>query len=147
MIDSWAAVVAHRGYGGVPANPEAPCRPGDGMARLADEAADPGPSPLGQHRPRRDVVDLLGPRAHRAAVRIRATPQPLGPHQDHWPVGDRQVPHHATALAPRPVLRRLHRQPPLAVSSSSSARTTDPSSPSSADTALPSRFIRGIALM
>ena len=123
MIDPGAAVVAHRRHGGVPANPEAACHLRDGAPRLTHEPADLCPGSLGQRRPRCDVVDLLGPRAHRA-VRIRATPQPLGPHQHHRPIGHRQIPHlhppaavthrpGATPLAADHVGSRLHHQPQL----------------------------------
>jgi hypothetical protein len=123
MVDPRVAVVAHRGHGGMPANSEAACHLRDGAPRLAHEPADLCSGPLRQRRPRRDVVDLLGPRAHRA-IRLGATPPPLGPHQHHRPIGHRQIPHlhppaavahrpAATAVAAHHVGRRLHHQPQL----------------------------------
>ncbi len=123
MIDPWAAVVAHRGHGSVPANPEVTGHLRHRVPRLTHETADLGSGPLGQRRPRRDVVDLLGPRAHRA-IRVRATPQALGPHQHHRPIGHRQIPHlqppaavahrpRATPLAAHHAESRLHHQPQL----------------------------------
>ena len=124
VIDAGLAVIPHRGHGRVPAHPEALRRPGDGLLTEPDPAGDLGSGPLGEHRPRGDLVGLLRPGPHRAG-RLRAAPQPLGPHQHHRPIGDRQIPHLDPAAAvadgadpagraPGPVLGRLDRQPPLA---------------------------------
>jgi hypothetical protein len=54
---------------------------------------------------------------------------------------------HAAGLAPGPILGGLHREPPLAARLVEHwADTTNPSSPSSADTPLPSRSISGLLL-
>jgi hypothetical protein len=90
MIDPRPAVVAHRRHGGVPGHPEAAGDLGARPARFADEAADLGTGPLGQRRPGRDLIDLLGPRRD-LAVRIGTPPGPLGPHQHHRPIRHGQV--------------------------------------------------------
>jgi hypothetical protein len=59
VIHPRSAVIAHRGQGGVPPHPEAPGHLGDGVAGLTDEAADLGSGPLGQRRPRGDLIHLL----------------------------------------------------------------------------------------
>jgi Transposase len=65
-----------------PAPPPTPAGP--------DPPAHRGAGPLGQHRPRGDLLGLLRPAAHRT-VRPRAAPDPLGPHQAHRPPRDRQI--------------------------------------------------------
>ena len=82
--------------------------------------------PVGQRRPRRDVVDLVGPRAPRA-IRIRATPQALGPHQHPRP--DRPLadpaPSAACGSGPPPACH-TPRSPPRRKSSPPSATTPGP---------------------
>ena len=78
--------------------PRSPGGPGDGLLTEPDPAGDLGSGPLGEHRPRSDLVGLLRPGPHRTG-RLRAAPQPLGPHQHHRPISHRQVPHLDPAAA------------------------------------------------
>ena len=135
MIDPWAAVVAHRGHGGVPANPEVPGHLRDRVPSLTHPPADLGSGPLGQRRPRRDA-STSSDHVPTAQSGIRATPQALGPHQHHRPIGRSADPApsppaavahrpRATPLAAHHLGGRLHHQPQLAAHPSW-APTTNP---------------------
>jgi hypothetical protein len=91
----WSRTAAIAACHDTPKSPAAwatECSPGP------DPAADLRAGPLGQHRPRGDLVALFGPGA-RQASRLGAAPHALGPHQHHRPIRQRQVAHHDAAAA------------------------------------------------
>jgi hypothetical protein len=124
MIDPWAAMVAH------PRPWQCASQPRKSRATCATEStafthqtADLGSGPHGQRRPRRDVVDLLGPRAppHNPdpgnATSAWPTPAPLAdrPSPDPAPSPAYAEAHRprTTPLAAHRVASHHHHQPLL----------------------------------
>jgi hypothetical protein len=125
VIDQWLAVAAHRRHGRRPADTEPSGRCGNRHAILTNLPADLRRRSRRQQPARLDAARLLSPRAH-LTVRVGAPPDPLRPPQHHRPSCHRQIPNLdlASPMADRTAaaldatddpLRRLHRQPPLAV--------------------------------
>ena len=123
MIDTGLAVIAHRSHRRLPRHPEAGRHPRHRRVSRSDPPGDLGPGPLGEHRPRSDLLRGLRPGLRRT-VRVWAAPDPLGPHQRHRLPDDREIPdlHPTAAMPDRPAAtslaardRRggLDRQPPL----------------------------------
>jgi hypothetical protein len=59
VIDTRAAVIAHRGHRRVPRHPEVPGGLGHGMLRRPDPPADLRPGSFAEHGPRGDLIGLL----------------------------------------------------------------------------------------
>ncbi len=125
VIDTRRAVISNRSHRRMPAHPEVPGRLSHAVTLRADPASDLGSSPLSQHRPRSDLIRLLGPRAH-PTVGLCASPAPLAPHHHRRPPRHRQIPHDhgPPAMTDRPAtaaltahrrLGGLHQDPPLAI--------------------------------
>ena len=106
MVDPGSAVVSHRLHRRMPRHAELPGQLSHRVALTADPAADLGPSPLGERSPRSDGIGVLRSSLHRA-VRVRAAPQPLAPHQHDPPAMGRSRTRTVrrpwpTALVPQP---------------------------------------------
>jgi hypothetical protein len=158
VIDPGPAVIAHRRHGRVPRDTEVAGRLGDRVLIRSDPTGDLGAGPLGEHRPRAIASDSSdhvrigqvgsGQRHRRlahtsttglsASGRSRTTTR-----RRPWPTTRTpQAGHQARSSV---VSTASHHSPD--VSSSSKTDTTNPSSPSRADTPLPSRSIRGLLSM
>ena len=157
MIDARAAVVAHRSHRRVPRHPKVPGGPGHGVLVGADPAGDLRAGPFGKHSPWGDLRGLLGLRAghagceqrHRRLAHTSTTGRSaIGrsrttTRRRPWPIARTpQISHQAESSA---VSTASHHSP--LASSSSWVQTTNPSSPTNADTPLPLRSIRGLLSM
>src|SRR5690606_19811993 len=95
----------------MPPHPEGGCGGGYRVAVTVDHLGDPTAGPFGQHRPRSDSLQLLGPRVD-LTVRFRAAPAPLTDTQHRRTARHRQIPDQGPGSAmthrPGPTPRASH---------------------------------------
>jgi hypothetical protein len=92
VIHQRTAVIAHRPHHRRPADSEVAGDRRHRVGVLADPPARFGPGPLGQHHPRADRGDPLGPGAHPAGG-LTTAPDALAPPQHHRTATSGQVAH------------------------------------------------------
>ena len=123
VVDRRVGAVRDRRVRGVPPHAELAARRGDRRSTVVDHLGETSPSPLGHRRPRRDRIDVFGPRRH-VTRRLGATQPATREDQHRRPARDRQTPHRRAGPAmpdrPRTTTRTtdevdggLHVQPPL----------------------------------
>ena len=141
VVDDRVGVVGDRRVRGVPADAELDRCRSDREPVDVHHVGQPGPGPFGQRRPRRDRVDVLGPRTH-LTQRLPAPPAAAGEHQHRRHPSDRQIadrgsaaamanrrtPHPGHHLGPGRVSTASHHSP----SRNTWARTTSSGMPTSA---------------